>query len=304
MERQIPDVFNIFALGTPLDVERRRNGVPLPGISRSTEETDPNSYPWSPRYQQQLEKWQDRNSACERPRTYDRFYQKLPGNYHQDACTDRQTDSAISLCSSEENEQATNQGDKKKRRRKGRQSRKELHYSRTLTEHDVRHLERHLSMKRTIRKKIMRDLQQAFVQDPREFTKTTRKREINLKSLNLTGTGQSEPNFLDMLRDSDDSGNGSPTARKNEHKFRSCRERRRRVSSVDSVAVPAPGRPVAARHNLQAELVHAFDRIQLAEPEPDYHQDFERIKVEKKKRSFWQFLTPWRNKSKNDHKPA
>jgi hypothetical protein len=26
-----------------------------------------------------------------------------------------------------------------------------------------------------------------------------------------TGTGQSEPNFLDMLRDSDDSGNGSLT---------------------------------------------------------------------------------------------
>ena len=84
----------------------------------------------------------------------------------------------------------------------------------TLFHHKIRNIsERHLSMKRTIRKKIMRDLQQAFVQDPKEFTKVTRRREINLKSLNLTGTGQSEPNFLDMLRDSDDSGNGSPTSR-------------------------------------------------------------------------------------------
>jgi hypothetical protein len=137
---------------------------------------------------------------------------------------DPQTDSAISVCSSEENESSRNTNnnncDKRKRKTKKssseRQARsKELHYSRTLTEHDVRHLERHLSMKRTIRKKIMRDLQQAFVQDPREFTKVTRKRDINLKSLNFDrkpGTGgQSEPNFLDMLRDSDDSGNGSLT---------------------------------------------------------------------------------------------
>lgn len=34
---------------------------------------------------------------------------------------------------------------------------------------DVKMLERHLSMKKTIRKKIMRDLQQAFVDDPNEF---------------------------------------------------------------------------------------------------------------------------------------
>ena len=40
----------------------------------------------------------------------------------------------------------------------------QVHYSKTLTEHDIKHIERHLSMKRTIRKKIMRDLQQAFVQ--------------------------------------------------------------------------------------------------------------------------------------------
>lgn len=180
----------------------------LPGLSNGR---DDHASRWVPRYEEQLHKWQDRSSPCERPRTYDRFYQKVPGNYKEPALTD----SAISVCSSEENELALADTKKKRKTKKSeRHSRQELHYSKTLTEHDVRHLERHLSMKRTIRKKIMRDLQQAFVQDPREFTKVTRRREINMKSLNFdrkTGHGQSEPNFLDMLRDSDDSGHGSPT---------------------------------------------------------------------------------------------
>merc|ERR1712117_154539 len=118
---------------------------------------------------------------------------------------------------------------------------KERRSSKTLTEHDIKHIERHLSMKRTIRKKIMRDLQQAFVQDPAELSKNSvgrSKREINLQSLN-TGPaakvyGQSEPNILDMLRDSsDDSGTGgwSPIR---EQKFRSVRGRRRRSSCVTS----------------------------------------------------------------------
>ena len=55
-----------------------------------------------------------RSSACDRPRTYDRFYQKTPGNFHDPTaapCTHggkshsggvTETDSAISVCSSEE----------------------------------------------------------------------------------------------------------------------------------------------------------------------------------------------------------
>lgn len=38
--------------------------------------------------------------------------------------------------------------------------------SRPRQETDLKYLERHLSMKKTIRKKMMRDLQQAFVADP------------------------------------------------------------------------------------------------------------------------------------------
>lgn len=48
-------------------------------------------------------------------------------------------------------------------------TRKKRENHKTFTPGDVKTLERHLSMKKTIRKKIMRDLQQAFVDDPNEF---------------------------------------------------------------------------------------------------------------------------------------
>ncbi|XP_073977097.1 uncharacterized protein [Rhodnius prolixus] len=83
--------------------------------------------------------------------------------------------------------------------------------SRPRQETDLKYLERHLSMKKTIRKKMMRDLQQAFVADP-EIAK-----EGDLNS--LTFTGRKKEGFLDFLRtggkankDEDvDSGRGSPT---------------------------------------------------------------------------------------------
>jgi len=95
---------------------------------------------------------------------------------------------------------------------------------RTLSQKDVKHLERHLSMKKTIRKKIMRDLRQAFVEDPNEFRVDPERqdpdqlREINISNLNFNGRPQqSDSNFLDILRDEDqDSGHGSPTR---EHRY-------------------------------------------------------------------------------------
>ena len=140
-------------------------------------------------------------------------------------------DSAISVGSTSEDEvPKQNSSNKKKKQRSRRDN------SRTLTEKDVKHLERHLSMKKTIRKKIMRDLQQAFVEDPNEFkvedtSPEKLKAEINIQSLSFgtpsqkTGKKSSaESNFLDMLRggssnapssgryiNDDDSGHGSPT---------------------------------------------------------------------------------------------
>ena len=70
-------------------------------------------------------------------------------------------------------------------------------------------------MKKTIRKKIMRDLQQAFVDGdpndisgPAETINAEQQSEINLKTLNIAPkqNSKSDPNFLDMLR-GDESNN-------------------------------------------------------------------------------------------------
>lgn len=145
-------------------------------------------------------------------------------------------DSAVSVGSTSEDEiPKSNSSNKKKKQRNSRRDN-----SRTLTERDVKHLERHLSMKKTIRKKIMRDLQQAFVEDPNEFrvediSPEQLKAEINIQSLSFGTPSQktgkkasAESSFLDMLRggstnnatstpsgrfinDDEDSGHGSPT---------------------------------------------------------------------------------------------
>lgn len=88
-------------------------------------------------------------------------------------------------------------------------SRKKRDNSRTLTSGDVKTLERHLSMKKTIRKKIMRDLQQAFVDDPNEFqvenTNTEHmKAELKAEAIRFgENPARKSDNFLVMLRGGD-----------------------------------------------------------------------------------------------------
>jgi len=189
MERQVPDVFDVFALGQ--QGEGRRQGVKPDNLAA----------PWEARMWEQGAKWAQRRSPCERPRTYDKFYQKTPGNFQPAD----ERDSAISVCSSEECEQQQVQVEQRKRRRPRRSQSERRVRNRTLTERDVKHLERHLSMKRTIRKKIMSDLQHAFVRRPDRDG-------IEIQSLDVRGALQ--PNVLDLLRDSDDSGLDSPTRRR------------------------------------------------------------------------------------------
>ncbi|XP_059476727.1 uncharacterized protein LOC132197448 [Neocloeon triangulifer] len=144
--------------------------------------------------------------------------------------TSTDPDSAVSIGSSGEEEVFQQQHKSKRQTNRdgstGRRSRSrepEQNY-RTLSQKDVKHLERHLSMKKTIRKKIMRDLRQAFVEDPSEFRVDPERhdpnqlREININNLNFNGRAQqSDSNFLDILRDEDrDSGHGSPTR---EHRY-------------------------------------------------------------------------------------
>ncbi|KAI8429221.1 hypothetical protein MSG28_007746 [Choristoneura fumiferana] len=74
------------------------------------------------------------------------------------------------------------------------------------TNGDVKTLERHLSMKKTIRKKIMRDLQQAFVEDPNEFkventSPEKLKAELSAEAVKIEkNVRKNDPTFLDMLR--------------------------------------------------------------------------------------------------------
>lgn len=97
-------------------------------------------------------------------------------------------------------------------------SKDSAYYSnRTLTERDIRHLERHLSMKKTIRKQISRNLAQAFVDDPELVLKDPPPQPVpknsgNKATFTLTRAkvSKSEQNVLDLLKDNEpDSGHCS-----------------------------------------------------------------------------------------------
>lgn len=93
--------------------------------------------------------------------------------------------------------------------------------NRTLTERDIRHLERHLSMKKTIRKQISRNLKQAFVDDPelvltdpsQPITKNGSNHKVSSDrtfTLTRAKVSKSEQNVLDLLKDNEpDSGHCS-----------------------------------------------------------------------------------------------
>lgn len=69
----------------------------------------------------------NRSSVCDRPRTYDKFYQRTPGNFFDPT----HVDSAISVCSSEEEVDGydrTTKKDKKKKKRTKDVSRSDPNY--------------------------------------------------------------------------------------------------------------------------------------------------------------------------------
>ena len=150
-------------------------------------------------------------------------------------------------------------------------------------------------MKKTIRKKIMRDLQQAFVDDPRELAKPEK---INMDVLNFDpkkkNHHKSEQRFLDVLRDgsSDDSGHGGSP--RNGHKFRSVRER------------PKPRYPFLTDSSscddssevYQESIVKEMQRLEL-NVVSDNNCINEKKKKKKKKISFWKRLFGSRNKKKD-----
>nr|XP_053653153.1 aspartic and glutamic acid-rich protein-like [Cherax quadricarinatus] len=108
-----------------------------------------------------------------------------------------------------ENQEKENQDDRKGKEKQENDKSSERPSRKGEYEKDMRHIERHLSMKKTIRKKMMRDLQQAFVEDPGEFqqdpNRMTPEKKNNIDIRNLTFSksrlSKSEHNFLDMLKD-------------------------------------------------------------------------------------------------------
>lgn len=102
-------------------------------------------------------------------------------------------------------------------------------YCHALTEKDIQHIERHLSMKKTIRKQLSRHLSQAFVENEsktgnkqngeRDDRPDGRRTGSGMPAYGLTfsrsNVAKSETNFLDLLKevheDEDDSGHCSPT---------------------------------------------------------------------------------------------
>ncbi len=193
MDRQIPDVWNIFSIPGPDYHYQRPNYHANYHLN------------WSnARSQELLHKWSDRSSPCDRPRTYDKFYHKLPGNFIDPL--------SKSLCSSEADEPVEVTDSSSSTRKKKRKKKGDRKYSRTITERDVRHLDRHLSMKKTIRKKIMRDLQQAFLQDNESPDNL---QDMNHLNFDPKKRANNSANLLDVLKqpgsaDSElDSGHGT-----------------------------------------------------------------------------------------------
>jgi len=302
MERKVPDVFDVFGIGTPYVPNTPKGGIALPGLV--TKRDDHSQYCWSQRLSAQNDKWREARTQEERPRTYDKFYQKTPGNFQ---ALEPQTDSAVSMCSSdnEYHKDSPHPADKEKdkKRKKGRKildkAIKERRSSKTLTEQDIKHIERHLSMKRTIRKKIMRDLQSNLVLGPSDDLRPLANDKVDKEKLEKLG--YSESNILDMLRDSQDSGHDSPGR---ERRFRSCRvvRRRRKSCHLDSCdsseelsnifsnqtikenAIDVPNHPHQHHHSLQS--YHS-----LVEPPPDYDDNFAKTQdPSSEKLSFWKRL--------------
>ncbi|XP_013773110.1 uncharacterized protein LOC106458187 [Limulus polyphemus] len=126
--------------------------------------------------------------------------------------------------------------------------------TKTLTEKDIRHLERHLSMKKTIRKQISRNLAQAFVEDPNAIQSdnpssgsagaSQQPEKSTNPSFTLTRAKvtKSEQNVLDMLRETRDdpqSGHSNPSL---------CEEQQRH--SRHKVTPPVNESPAESKNNV------------------------------------------------------
>lgn len=128
---------------------------------------------------------------------------------------------------------------------------------------ELKTLERHLSMKKTIRKKIMRDLQQAFVDDPNEFkvdnNQERMKAELNLEAMRYGESkhrSRKSDNFLDMLRGDQLNGTGAPNYNHNNNN--NLNNSHLGLSQSHQPQQPPPSQPYRRQdHNMMEENYNA-----------------------------------------------
>lgn len=110
----------------------------------------------------------------------------------------------------------SNQNHLKKSNNHSKETEDRRQVTKTLTERDLKHLERRLSMKKTIRKQISRNLAQAFIDDPNIATEEAINNKTNQMdkkqsrddirntrclTINQSKVSKCEPTVLDMLKD-------------------------------------------------------------------------------------------------------
>lgn len=202
MERNIPDVRDIF------------NQY---GSDASHRKQELRSYEYSPRSRRKYESIE--NEAIRTPPSYHESRSNAinggsrKNNKHRQSVPDDFSEPLRQNKKSDENNQKT---------ANSRSKDSSYYANRTLTERDIRHLERHLSMKKTIRKQISRNLAQAFVDDPelvmkdpiQPIAKSGNNHKMSSADRTFTLTrakvSKSEQNVLDLLKDNEpDSGHCS-----------------------------------------------------------------------------------------------
>ena len=176
---------------------------------------------------------------------------------------------------------------------------KERDSRKTEYEKDIKHIERHLSMKKTIRKKMMRDLQQAFVENPGEFQQDParipkeKKNIIDIHNLTISKRrlSKSEHSFLDMLKE-------------NESKDRKCSQLKNKFNlPQDDIKLTKYQQRKISKNNAMDEDDSGNDsptreKSRSTRKNAEISKSVNNPPKEEKKLSFWKRLTGKGNKCK------
>ncbi|CAG0881678.1 unnamed protein product [Cyprideis torosa] len=197
-DRHVRDVRDIFGVRVPRAVSVHVGASPDPSWD---DEVD--GYPSRPPPHRASGGPVTHDRASGGPVTHGSSKQSTPPSYcprqghHSNNNMGISSDSAISVDSSEDERgrDASGGGSSKRQKKKVRRELDKEPQQRhpQEPEEEFRHLERHLSMKKTIRKRIMRELQGAMVQDPEEFKEDKKTSALSANSLRFKRKKRSRP---------------------------------------------------------------------------------------------------------------